>query len=97
MSRHAPSKNEINAGSMRYISSMHEIRDNTNTRYKPEPSRVSLYCRLLRFFPTLSSLMAKSEEIAFSAVDIRGERMALLLFDFVCFLVGVITGEGGAE
>ena len=41
--------------------------------------------------------MTSSEEIAFSAVDITGERTAPLLLDLVCLLVGVITGEGGAD
>jgi len=52
-SRDAPSKNAINAGSVGYITSMREIRDNTSTRYKPEPSRVSLYCRFFAFLPNL--------------------------------------------
>lgn len=39
--------------------------------------------------------MVSSEEFSFSAVDITGERMALLVNDLVSLLVGVITGEGG--
>ena len=73
---------------------MREIRDNTSTRYKLEPSRCHSTADFLRFFPTLT---AASEGIAFSAVDTTGEKTAPLLFDFVRFLVGVITGEGGAD